>query len=75
MGNSIIDGVHRNNIAYDNDHHGFNICTSSSSTLFENNKPLEDGAAGLVVQRGSEGISWPHEIQIVGGKYHGHPTE
>lgn len=71
----IIDGVYRNNIAYDNDRHGFNICTSSSDTLFENNKSYENGSAGLVVQRGSEDILWPHDIQIIGGEYYRNARE
>jgi hypothetical protein len=71
----IIDGVYRNNISYDNDRHGFNICTSSYNVEFSNNTSYSNGSAGLVVQRGSENIPWPHDIQIIGGKYYGNARE
>jgi hypothetical protein len=71
----IIDGVYRNNVAYDNDRHGFNVCTSSSDILLENNKAYDNGSAGVVVQRGSENIPWPHDILITGGEYRGNVRE
>jgi hypothetical protein len=71
----IIDGVYRNNISYDNDRHGFNICTSSYNVEFSNNTSYSNGSAGLVVQRGSENIPWPHDVQIIGGKYYANARE
>ena len=35
----IIDGVYRNNIAYDNDRHGFNITSSTTTTFSRTTKP------------------------------------
>lgn len=71
----IIDGVYRNNIAYDNDRHGFNITTTATNLLLSNNEAYGNGSAGVVVQRGSENIAWPSDIQIVGGKYHDNARE
>lgn len=71
----IIDGVYRNNIAYDNDRHGFNVTTTATHLLLENNEAYGNGSAGVVVQRGSENIPWPSDIQIVGGKYYNNARE
>ncbi|MFD0463390.1 tandem-95 repeat protein [Microvirga aerilata] len=71
----IIDGIYRNNIAYDNDRHGFNITTTATNLLLSNNEAYSNGSAGVVVQRGSENIPWPSDIQIVGGKYYNNARE
>lgn len=71
----IIQGIYRNNISYDNDRHGFNICTSSYNVELSNNVSYSNGSAGLVVQRGSENIPWPHDIRINGGKYYANERE
>ncbi|MGF9759576.1 glycosyl hydrolase family 28-related protein [Microvirga sp. 0TCS3.31] len=71
----IIDGVYRNNIAYNNDRHGFNITTSTTDLLLEGNKAYGNGSAGIVVQRGSENIPWPDGVQIVGGQYYNNTRE
>lgn len=71
----IIDSVYRNNIAYDNDRHGFNITTTATNLLLSNNEAYGNGSAGVVVQRGSENIPWPSDIQIVGGTYHDNARE
>ncbi|MFC5482460.1 calcium-binding protein, partial [Microvirga aerilata] len=65
----IIDGVYRNNIAYDNDRHGFNVTTSTTDLILEGNKAYSNGSSGIVVQRGSENIAWPDGVQIIGGEY------
>jgi parallel beta-helix repeat protein len=66
----IVNGIYRNNIAYNNDRHGFNITTTTNGLLLQNNEAYGNGSTGLVVQRGSEAIPWPNNINIVGGRYH-----
>lgn len=71
----IVDGIYRNNIAYENDRHGFNITTSTINLLLENNIAYDNGGGGVVVQRGSEDIPWPSNIDIVGGEYYSNDRE
>ena len=59
-----------NNIAYDNDRHGFNIVTSTSNSTLENNVAYDNGGNGIVVQRGSSDIAVPTDIRIIGGEYY-----
>ncbi len=59
-----VDAVIRNNIAYANDRHGFNIVTSSYNMLLEGNTSSDNGSTGIVIQRGSENIPSPHHIII-----------
>lgn len=71
----IVDGIYRNNIAYNNDRHGFNVTTTTTGLLLQNNIAYGNGSTGVVVQRGSENIPWPSDIQIVGGQYYGNQKE
>jgi len=45
-----------NNVAYDNDRHGFNVVTSTHDFTLSNNVAYGNGGGGIVVQRGSENI-------------------
>jgi hypothetical protein len=60
----VVDSVYRGNIAIGNERHGFNIVTSSSNLIVEDNVAKGNGGAGLVVQRGSDPIPSPHDIRI-----------
>jgi Ca2+-binding RTX toxin-like protein len=71
----IVKGIYRNNVAYNNDRHGFNVTTTTTGLLLENNIAYGNGSTGVVVQRGSENIPWPSDIQIVGGQYYGNLKE
>jgi Ca2+-binding RTX toxin-like protein len=71
----IVNGIYRNNIAYNNDRHGFNVTTTTTGLLLQNNIAYGNGSTGVVVQRGSENIPWPSKIQIVGGQYYGNLKE
>jgi parallel beta-helix repeat protein len=71
----IVSGIYRNNVAYNNDRHGFNITTTTNGLLLQNNEAYGNGSTGLVVQRGSENIPWPNNITIVGGRYHDNVKE
>ena len=64
----IIDGVYKNNIAYENDRHGFNIVTSTNDLLLSDNIARDNGKGGIVVQRGSFDIPLPHNVLIEGGE-------
>ena len=74
-------GIYRDNIAYNNDRHGFNITTSSNDIVFENNKAYDNAGAGLVTQRsdifpdGQNDIPWPTRIMITGGEYYSNARE
>ena len=67
----IVDGVYRNNLAYANDRHGFNITTTTTNLLIENSIGRDNGSTGITVQRGSEKIPWPNGITVSGGEYYG----
>ena len=60
----IIDGEYRNNLAYANDRHGFNIVTSTNDFLMTGNVARDNGGGGITVQRGSEDIPVPTNIVI-----------
>ena len=42
----IVNGVYRNNIAYGNDRHGFNITTTTTGLLLQNNIAYSNGSTG-----------------------------
>ncbi|WP_342654390.1 putative Ig domain-containing protein [Pseudomonas sp. F3-2] len=69
------DSTFENNIAYDNDRHGFNVVTSSHDFTLTNNVAYGNGGGGIVVQRGSENIPSPDNITITGGEVYGNGAE
>ncbi|WPN55379.1 M10 family metallopeptidase C-terminal domain-containing protein [Pseudomonas sp. P9_31] len=64
-----------NNIAYDNDRHGFNVVTSTHDFTMTNNVAYDNGGNGIVVQRGSEDIPSPTNITITGGEVYSNGAE
>ncbi|WLG53492.1 glycosyl hydrolase family 28-related protein [Pseudomonas sp. FP1742] len=64
-----------NNVAYDNDRHGFNVVTSTHDFTLTNNVAYSNGGNGIVVQRGSENIPSPSNITITGGQVYGNGAE
>jgi Ca2+-binding RTX toxin-like protein len=70
-----IDATIENNTAYDNDRHGFNVVTSSHDMVMTGNVSYQNGSTGIVVQRGSENIAWPTNINISGGEVWGNTKE
>ncbi|MGE8483463.1 MAG: M10 family metallopeptidase C-terminal domain-containing protein [Pseudomonas sp.] len=64
-----------NNVAYDNDRHGFNVVTSTHDFTLTNNIAYNNGGNGIVVQRGSENIPSPSNITITGGEVYGNGAE
>ena len=71
----LIDSTFRNNLAYDNDRHGFNVVTTTHDLALLNNVSHDNGGGGIVVQRGSENIPSPHHITIEGGEVYGNAAE
>ncbi|MEG5263024.1 putative Ig domain-containing protein [Pseudomonas sp. JDS28PS106] len=69
------DSIFENNIAYDNDRHGFNVVTSTHDFTLSNNVAYGNGGGGIVVQRGSENIPSPANITITGGEVYGNGAE
>ncbi|RMV68179.1 M10 family metallopeptidase C-terminal domain-containing protein [Pseudomonas coronafaciens] len=69
------DSVFENNVAYDNDRHGFNVVTSTHDFTLSNNVAYGNGSTGIVVQRGSENIPSPANITITGGAVYGNGAE
>lgn len=69
------DSTFENNVAYDNDRHGFNIVTSTHDFTLTNNVAYNNGAGGIVVQRGSENIPSPSNVTITGGEVYGNGAE
>lgn len=59
-----------NDVAYDNDRHGFNVVTSTHDLTITNAVAHDNGGAGLTVQRGSEDITWPTRITVDGGQFY-----
>lgn len=71
----LVDSVFENNIAYDNDRHGFNIVTSSHEFTMTNNVSYGNGSTGIVIQRGSENIASPYNVIITGGEVYDNGAE
>jgi Ca2+-binding RTX toxin-like protein len=71
----ITGGLFLNNIAFDNDRHGFNIVTSTRNFLAQDNVSYGNGSTGLVVQRGTDNVAWPTDITIQGGAYYDNANE
>ena len=71
----LIDSTFVNNVAYDNDRHGFNIVTSTNSFSLVDNVAYGNGGGGIVVQRGSEDIPSPTDITITGGALYDNGAE
>lgn len=69
------DSTFENNVAYDNDRHGFNVVTSTHDFTLSNNVAYNNGGNGIVVQRGSEDIPSPSNITITGGEVYGNGAE
>ncbi|WP_339499188.1 putative Ig domain-containing protein [Pseudomonas silesiensis] len=69
------DSTFENNVAYDNDRHGFNVVTSTHDFSLTNNVAYNNGGNGIVVQRGSEDIPSPSNITITGGQVYGNGAE
>lgn len=69
------DSTFENNVAYDNDRHGFNVVTSTHDFTLINNVAYGNGGNGIVVQRGSEDIPSPSNITITGGEVYGNGAE
>ncbi|KQV16733.1 mannuronan epimerase [Pseudomonas sp. Root329] len=69
------DSTFENNVAYDNDRHGFNVVTSTHDFTLTNNIAYNNGGNGIVVQRGSENIPSPSNITITGGAVYGNGAE
>ncbi|TNF80250.1 type I secretion C-terminal target domain-containing protein [Pseudomonas sp. ICMP22404] len=69
------DSTFENNVAYDNDRHGFNVVTSTHDFTLTNNVAYDNGGNGIVVQRGSENIPSPSNIIITGGEVYGNGAE
>ncbi|WP_335944278.1 putative Ig domain-containing protein [Pseudomonas sp. G166] len=69
------DSTFENNVAYDNDRHGFNIVTSTHDFTMTNNVAYDNGGNGIVVQRGSEDIPSPSNVTITGGEVYGNGAE
>ncbi|WP_426142880.1 M10 family metallopeptidase C-terminal domain-containing protein [Pseudomonas sp. DWP3-1-2] len=71
----LTDSVFENNIAYNNDRHGFNVVTSTHDFTLSNNIAYGNGSTGIVVQRGSENIPSPANITITGGAVYDNGAE
>jgi Ca2+-binding RTX toxin-like protein len=81
VADGVVGGVYKNNIAFNNDRHGFNIQNASTDIDLIDNKAHENGSAGLTVQRGDiardgeTDIEWVTDIRIVGGEYYANAKE
>jgi Ca2+-binding RTX toxin-like protein len=74
-------GTYRNNVAYDNGRHGFNIQNATSNLVLQDNKAYDNGSAGLTIQRGDilpsghTTIPWVMNVQVLGGEYYRNAKE
>lgn len=67
----IIDGVYRDNRAWNNDRHGFNLVTTTNDFLLTGGEAKNNGGDGVVVQRGSFPIPSPSNLVIEDMVLHG----
>lgn len=49
----VTNAVYENNVAYNNDRHGFNIVTHSSEVVLQGNVAYDNAGNGIVIQRGA----------------------
>jgi len=76
----VVNGVYRDNLAYENDRHGFNITTTTHNFLLLDNTARDNGlgasgGAGIELQRGDFDIGFPSNIDIRGGEVYGNSTD
>lgn len=76
----VVNGVYRDNLAYANDRHGFNITTTTNNFLLLDNVAHDNGSgatggAGIMLQRGDFDIALPHNIEIRGGELYGNNAD
>lgn len=71
----IVGGEYRNNVAYDNDRHGFNVVTTTQHFLMDGNDAHGNGEAGIRIQQGTADILMPHDIVVRGGEVYGNGNE
>jgi parallel beta-helix repeat protein len=70
-----VDSVFENNVAYNNDRHGFNIVTSTNDFVLRNNVAYGNGSSGATIQRGSFDIPWPTNILLEGNRFYDNARE
>ncbi|MBB4000242.1 tandem-95 repeat protein [Aureimonas pseudogalii] len=81
VADAVFGGLYANNVAYDNDRHGFNLQNMTQDLVLRNNEARDNGSAGLTVQRGDilpdDGTTLPpvRNITVEGGSYHGNAKE
>ena len=81
VADAVFGGTYANNLAYDNDRHGFNLQNMTRDLVLENNEARGNGSAGLTIQRGDipleSGGEPPHvrNILVKGGEYHDNAKE
>jgi Ca2+-binding RTX toxin-like protein len=71
----LVDSNFSNNIAWENDRHGFNITTSVPAMLLDNNISFTNGATGMVFQRGNFDIPVPTDNTVKGGAFYDNADE
>jgi parallel beta-helix repeat protein len=68
-------GIFENNVAYNNDRHGFNVVTSTYDFVLKDNVAYNNGGNGIVIQRGSFDMPHPYDILIQGGELYNNGKE
>lgn len=68
-------GIFENNVAYNNDRHGFNVVTSTYDFVLKDNVAYNNGGNGIVIQRGSFDMPLPYDILIQGGEIYNNGKE
>lgn len=81
VADAVFGGLYANNLAYDNDRHGFNLQNMTRDLVLQDNEARGNASAGLTVQRGDilpdDGTNLPpvSNITVQGGAYHGNAKE